>query len=623
MKTITQFNSIDSFATDRLFAEKIKWSDLDKLINMHTNHHVMATLGGLRTEDETRDDLEWHLNQWKENGFGVWLFYLKDTKEWVGRAGLRRVEIEGHEEIELGYALMPSFWKLGLATEMAKACIEIAFEVARLDNLISFALTTNKASQRVMEKAGFQHERDILYTNLPHSLYRMNNPRKVKIAPYNPKWPDFFEQEASRIRNTLGDHLKEIYHIGSTAIPNMLAKPIIDMLLVYNNLDEIDLIAEKLSKLNYYNLRRQIIPHRSFFIRRQGDNISFHLHIHEQGSPQIKRHVNFRDYVIHHPDDAQAYATLKTNLAKQFADDMNSYVFGKDKLVQEIDAKAKLWPKRKKDYLNENTGTTAKNWSHEKLVKAITANFNVHMTYFAQYLNQIELIRIPGFTLVNAGLADDTLNYILDADFSSAEANKRIAEVTNYFTQKNVPFTWWVSPFDKPDNLPEQLERNGYQNTENNRAMYFDLDAWNGHAPSIPHLEIIRASDEKTLHDFALVLANDKAPFKQYFSWIASILTDDDPIEYYVGYVNGKPVVRGLSCYFAQVAGLHWLSTAPNERRKGYASAMQQYCLKRAKELGYHIAVLQASNVEYSLYQRLGYKECGIFRKFTLKRLIN
>ena len=146
--------------------------------------------------------------------------------------------------------------------------------------------------------------------------------------------------------------------------------------------------------------------------------------------------------------------------------------------------------------------------------------------------------------------------------------------------------------------------------------MYFDLDAWNAPTFSIPNLNIIRVTDEKTLHDFALVLANDEIAFKTFFSWIASILTYDDPIEYYVGYIDGKPVVRGLSCYFAQVAGLHWLSTVPSERRKGYGRAMQEYRLKRAKDLGYHVAVLQASHEGETLYQKLGYKECGYFREF-------
>jgi GrpB-like predicted nucleotidyltransferase (UPF0157 family) len=260
-----------------------------------------------------------------------------------------------------------------------------------------------------MKKAGFQYEQDILHADLPHVLFRMKNPRKVELAPYDPRWPDLFKQEASRIKNALGNQLNEIYHIGSTAIPNMPAKPVIDMMLVCDNLDQIDLIAEKLSGLNYHDLRRQIIPHRSFFIRRQDSNISFHLHIHERGSSQIKRHVNFRDYVIQHPADAKAYAALKITLAKQFSDDMNSYLFGKDKLVQEIDEKAKLWPKRKNDYLKENTETEDKNWSHERLVKAMVTNLNVHMTHFAQYLNQVELIRIPGFTIVNSGLAESYL----------------------------------------------------------------------------------------------------------------------------------------------------------------------------------------------------------------------
>lgn len=68
--------------------------------------------------------------------------------------------------------------------------------------------------------------------------------------------------------------------------------------------------------------------------------------------------------------------------------------------------------------------------------------------------------------------------------------------------------------------------------------MLFDLDAWDGQVFSIPTFNIIRATDEKTLRDFALVLANDEAAFKTYFSWVASILTDDDPIEYYAGYVT-------------------------------------------------------------------------------------
>ncbi|MCD6040014.1 MAG: grpB 3 [Gammaproteobacteria bacterium] len=627
MKTIKKFKSINEFETERLYAIRLNANDLDKFITMHTDPVVMETLGGIRSAEKTQENLDWNLNQWVENGFGLWMFYLKETKEWIGRGGIRRINLNSAEEIEISYALMSPFWNKGYATEITKACIEIAFEVLRLKNVVCFTLTTNKPSQRVMKKSGFEYENDIVINydgiDYPHVLYRMKNYRKAEIIPYNNKWPDIFRQEAKKIQLVLGNIIKKIHHIGSTAIPNMPAKPIIDMILECEDISKIEKIKIGLQPLGYLYFSRQIIPYRSFFTRRHAEEMGFHLHIYEQGDPQIKRHVNFRDYMLTHLDDAKVYAELKLKLAKQFKEDINNYVIGKDKLIQQIDPKAKLWLGKRNNYLPSNTGKNIKNLTDAELMKAITANFNVHMTYFSQYIEQIELIRIPGFTIVNSQLPDDTFNYVLDADFSASVAQNKIAEVTNYFKEKNITFSWWISPLDKPNNLTSFLEKNEYKNTENNIAMLFDLDSWEPPLSSNSPLRIIQAKDEKTLHDFALVLANDTEVFKTYFSWIAAILTDDDPIEYYVGYVDDQPVVRGLSCYYAGVVGLYWLSTALDERKKGYGTFMQEYQLKRAKELGYHVAVLKASSKGYPLYQHLGYKECGIFKEFKLGDIKN
>ncbi len=175
MKTIIQFQSINFFITPRLFAKKVVESDFEKFRTMHINNDVMNTLGGIRDEKQTTDNLNWNLKQWEDNGFGLWMFYLNETHEWIGRGGLRRVEVNDNTEVEIGYALMPQFWNQGLATEITKACIEIAFEVLQFDNIVSFTLTTNKASQRVMEKAGLKYERDIVHFDLPHVLYRIIN----------------------------------------------------------------------------------------------------------------------------------------------------------------------------------------------------------------------------------------------------------------------------------------------------------------------------------------------------------------------------------------------------------------------------------------------------------------
>lgn len=622
MKTLIQINSTASFSTPRLVARKIQEDDLEKLHTMHSDSQVMATLGGLCSIEKTRENLAWNLKQWEENDFGLWMFYLKETGEWVGRGGLRQVDIDGKHEIEVGYALMPSFWNQGLATEIAMACVEMAFEIFRLHDIVCFTLTNNNASQRVMEKAGFQYEREIVINydgiDYPHALYRMKTHRKVEVVPYNPRWAHLFAEEAQRIQSVLGSHVNKIHHIGSTAIPGIPAKPIIDMMLECENLDDIRLITEKLNLLGYYYVRRQIIPHRSFFTRRQEEHIGFHLHILEQGDPQIKRHVNFKNYLIQHPEAVEDYAALKIQLAKQFADNINQYVIGKDKLVQAIDRKAKVWSGRETYFLSPNKGQPANQWSQEKLIKAMEANMNVHMTHFAQYIDEIELVRVPGYTLVNSGLQDDTFNYVLDADFSKNDADKRISEVIKHFSKKNIPFSWWVSPYDKPIDLSEHLEKAGLMNAENNIGMYFDLNTWEMPRQET-QLEILRVKDAQGLQDFSNVLVGNFVAWEKYYAWIANILTEDDPIELYVGYINGKPVTRGQLVYFAQVAGIYFVSTAVDERRKGYATIIEQFLLQQAKRAGYSIAVLQASPEGLPLYLHQGFKQCGIFKEFKLR----
>jgi ribosomal-protein-alanine N-acetyltransferase len=89
--------------------------------------------------------------------------------------GLRRVEIEGKPVIELGYVLLSEFWGQGFATEMATASVEVAFEHMGLNELVSYMAISNKASQRVMEKAGFgfKFKRNFTYSGETHVLYKL------------------------------------------------------------------------------------------------------------------------------------------------------------------------------------------------------------------------------------------------------------------------------------------------------------------------------------------------------------------------------------------------------------------------------------------------------------------
>ncbi|MBD2440880.1 GNAT family N-acetyltransferase [Nostoc sp. FACHB-110] len=165
--------SLETFDTDRLFAERLRFIHLNELNQMHQNHQVMATLGGIRSDEETRLFILNNLYHWQSHGFGLWVFRDKVTKQFVGRAGLRKTNVEGKAEVELAYALMAKFWGQGFATEMGRKILQVGVNLLGLQDIICFTLTNNLASKRVMEKLGFEYEREIIHANLPHLFYRL------------------------------------------------------------------------------------------------------------------------------------------------------------------------------------------------------------------------------------------------------------------------------------------------------------------------------------------------------------------------------------------------------------------------------------------------------------------
>ena len=175
---------IETFHTDRLLAERLRPEHFVELRLMHRDPRVMATLapagapnGGVLSDEETRQFLRSHLDHWDRHGFGLWVFRDRADDRFVGRAGLHSTNVGGDEEVELAYALMAEYWGRGLATEMAEAIMAVAFERLRMKEVVCFTLTTNRASQRVMDKAGFEYERDIVHAGLPHVFYRLTASR--------------------------------------------------------------------------------------------------------------------------------------------------------------------------------------------------------------------------------------------------------------------------------------------------------------------------------------------------------------------------------------------------------------------------------------------------------------
>lgn len=160
--------------------------------------------------------------------------------------------------------------------------------------------------------------------------------KHVELLPPNREWASQFEAAASEIKAILGDNCIAVHHIGSTAIPDIYAKPIVDILPVVKDLNRVDLLNQPFEALGYVCMGEYGIAGRRFYWRSK--KIRTHnIHLFAESNPEIARHVAFRDFMRRHPDSARAYSILKIALAQVFSDDIENYVNGKSSFVQSID----------------------------------------------------------------------------------------------------------------------------------------------------------------------------------------------------------------------------------------------------------------------------------------------
>lgn len=162
---------------------------------------------------------------------------------------------------------------------------------------------------------------------------------EVVIVGYDPRWPLVFEEEAARVASVLNrDLVVRIDHIGSTAVPGLVAKPIIDLLVSVHSLAEAKQVAvSPLEELGYAYWFDNPDSQRMFFVKGLPPNSprTHHIHVVESDSILLER-LLFRDYLREHPDEALRYAQLKHHLAEQFPDDREAYTSGKTEYIQSV-----------------------------------------------------------------------------------------------------------------------------------------------------------------------------------------------------------------------------------------------------------------------------------------------
>lgn len=164
--------------------------------------------------------------------------------------------------------------------------------------------------------------------------------REYGLADPDPVWPARYEEEAGRIRAALGDQVVRIEHVGSTSVPGLAAKPIVDIQLSLASLEPREAYMPALVGLGYRHVADGIEPDHEYFSREDGGQRAFQIHACPAGSDWERRHLAFRDWLRGHPEDAQAYEDLKRRLASAHPRDLMTYVDGKTPFIREVEARA-------------------------------------------------------------------------------------------------------------------------------------------------------------------------------------------------------------------------------------------------------------------------------------------
>ena len=148
--------------TSRLVLRRLTLGDVDNLLGIFSDPEAMRHYPATKGREETVEWINWNLGSYRDHGFGLWAVIRKDTGAFAGQCGLvMQRNVDGRDEVEIGYSFLRGQWNCGFATEAAIACRDAAFADLKLNHVVSLIDPANHASRRVAEKVGMSCEKEI------------------------------------------------------------------------------------------------------------------------------------------------------------------------------------------------------------------------------------------------------------------------------------------------------------------------------------------------------------------------------------------------------------------------------------------------------------------------------
>ncbi len=292
--------------TKRLILKFPDASDLDNLIALRSDPEVMKYIGDgtAHMVEQVKRFLNIVIPYQEKYGIGFFSVFEKESGNFIGQAGLfHKGFYDQQPDIEIAYRLHKKFWGKGYATELTKALIRWGFQHLTVDKFVSASEPENIASQKVLIKSGFDFRGKIKWWDGRELFYyEIFKNDAIELVCYNKQWPLMAELEIKKLYDILPtEHIIDIQHVGSTAIPGMLAKPIIDIQIAVDSLSAIKQIAiDALKMQDYVYWAENPDAERMFFVKGMppfGDKRTFHIHIVEPSSRHWREKILFRDYL--------------------------------------------------------------------------------------------------------------------------------------------------------------------------------------------------------------------------------------------------------------------------------------------------------------------------------------
>lgn len=256
-------------------------------------------------------------------------------------------------------------------------------------------------------------------------------------------------------------------------------------------------------------------------------------------------------------------------------------------------------------------------------VDALETNMLDYMAYYARHLPTMEVIDEKGLQIINSGVPSVLFNYICRARLTEAEGvQNRIEQAVRYFRERDLPFSWWISPSTLPKQLPKMLEQNGLKaSSQIYEGMVMPLEQL-PEQPSPEDLVIRSASNDEELNDFADVAAEafqvPQEVMRSYYGQAGELsFSKHHPIRLYIGYWQGQPSVTCILYKADKMAGIYSVATVPKARRRGFGTALTLSALRDAREEGMLMAGLQATEKGKSVYERIGFVRCCTFFEYV------